>query len=198
MSSHDFLLVLAGDNVMCFTADGCNTKLSCISSARRHYKQRHQKQPGAPVESRISNKQNIPNTAYQGSTLQENDFNSGQVGYSENNAFQYNHSAGTFKSEPQEIEMTFSSNIPGPSKVNYESPVKKIIKKQFSTPSKAITTDFGTPPKIPNEDFGTPSQIDINISQSPDGSICNICGKVFSNMGNARRHYKTTHEVLPI
>ena len=42
MSSHDFLLVLAGDNVMCFTADGCNTKLSCVSSARRHYKQRHE------------------------------------------------------------------------------------------------------------------------------------------------------------
>ena len=103
MSSHDFLLVLASDNVMCFTADGCNTKLSCISSARRHYKQKHQKQPGSSVESRISNKQNIPNIAYQGPTFPENDFNSGQVGYSENNAFQYNHSAGTFKSEPQEI-----------------------------------------------------------------------------------------------
>merc|ERR1712223_1245083 len=31
MSSQDFLLVLASDNVMCFTASGCNTKLSCVS-----------------------------------------------------------------------------------------------------------------------------------------------------------------------
>ena len=37
----DFLLVLAQDNVMCFTAGGCNTKLSCLSSARRHYNKRH-------------------------------------------------------------------------------------------------------------------------------------------------------------
>ena len=41
MNSNDFLLVLARDNVMCFTSGGCNTKLSCLSSARRHYKQRH-------------------------------------------------------------------------------------------------------------------------------------------------------------
>ena len=88
MSSHDFLLVLASDNVMCFTADGCNTKLSCVSSARRHYKQKHQKQPGS-VESRISNKQNIPDVAHQQPNFQESDFNSGQVSYSENQAFQY-------------------------------------------------------------------------------------------------------------
>ena len=42
MNNRDFLLVLAQDNVMCFTARGCNTKLSCLSSARRHYKQKHE------------------------------------------------------------------------------------------------------------------------------------------------------------
>ena len=42
MNNCDFLLVLAQDNVMCFTARGCNAKLSCLSSARRHYKQKHE------------------------------------------------------------------------------------------------------------------------------------------------------------
>ena len=98
MSSHDFLLVLAGDNVMCFTADGCNTKLSCVSSARRHYKQRHEnkKQSGSGI---------TPNepAAYVDPIFQagnyvsapQNNFNGagGQVGYSENPTFQYRYQA---------------------------------------------------------------------------------------------------------
>ena len=41
MSETNFLLVLAKDNVMCFTADGCNTKYSNMGNARRHYKTKH-------------------------------------------------------------------------------------------------------------------------------------------------------------
>ena len=57
MSNQDFLLVLASDNVMCFTASGCNTKLSCGSSARCHYKQRHEKKqsPGSGTPNKQQN-----------------------------------------------------------------------------------------------------------------------------------------------
>ena len=44
MSEFNFLLVLAKDNVMCFTMDGCNTKYSNVGNARRHYKQKHEDQ----------------------------------------------------------------------------------------------------------------------------------------------------------
>ena len=102
MSSHDFLLVLAGDNVMCFTADGCNTKLSCVSSARRHYKQRHEnkKQSGSGITPNEPNISGLADTAaaYVDPNFQpgnyvsapQNNFNGGgQVGYSENPTFQY-------------------------------------------------------------------------------------------------------------
>ena len=60
MCGNDFLLVLAQDNVMCFTGGGCNTKLSCLSSARRHYNKRHGQAPasGSSAGSGISNEQN--------------------------------------------------------------------------------------------------------------------------------------------
>ena len=59
MSETNFLLVLAKDNVMCFTGGGCNTKLSCLSSARRHYNKRHGQAPsGSSGGSGISNEQN--------------------------------------------------------------------------------------------------------------------------------------------
>ena len=56
-------------------------------------------------------------------------------------------------------------------------------------------SDFGTPPKNPNVDYETPSNIDGYITQFPEGATCNICGKGFSCMSSARRHYKTIHEV---
>ena len=110
----------------------------------------------------------------------------------DNPAFNYNHSAGTFKKEPQDVGLA-----PGPSKVKNGSPVKK-VKKEFSTPSKKqIKTNFGTPPKVPNADFGAPSNIDGYLTQTADGGVsCNVCGKVVSCMSSARRHYKTTHEVI--
>ena len=93
MNGLDFLLVLAQDNVMCFTAAGCNTKLSCLSSAKRHYKQKHGQQPGSG-ESGISDEQVSGEQVFDPIT-------------------------GTFKikKEPQVAEMSFISNVPGP-KVN--------------------------------------------------------------------------------
>ena len=74
------------------------------------------------------------------------------------------------------------------------------IKADFgaSTPKKV---EFGTPPKSPNVEPPTPSSsknIDGNISKSADGAVCtcNVCGKILSCMSSARRHYKTTHEVI--
>ena len=108
-------------------------------------------------------------------------------------AFNFNHSAGTFKKEPG---LNLSSNSPGPSKANPGSLVKK-VKKEFSTPPQKSKTNFGTPPKIPNADFGAPSNIDGQLTQTADGGVsCNVCGKVVSCMSSARRHYKTTHEVI--
>ena len=125
-------------------------------------------------------------------------------------AFNYNHSDGTFKKEPKDVG--FSSNSPGPSKAkNGSSPVKKVkkefsssnpspskkIKTNFGTPPKIPKTNFGTPPKVPNADFAGPSNIDGYLTQNPDGGVsCNVCGKVVSCMSSARRHYKTTHEVI--
>jgi len=37
MSDKNFLLVIAKDNVMCMTVEGCNLKFSKVSNARRHY-----------------------------------------------------------------------------------------------------------------------------------------------------------------
>ena len=93
--------------------------------------------------------------------------------------------------------------------LNFGTPPKK-IKTDFGTPPKKIKTDFGTPPKNPNAgsgatlfkmpktDFEAASRIDENITKSADGSTCtcNVCGKVLSVMSSARRHYKTTHEVI--
>ena len=109
----------------------------------------------------------------------------------------------------------------GPNKANFGNPVPKIKKEvsntptkkinpNFGTPPKKIKTDFGTPPKNPNAgsgatlfkmpktDFEAASRIDENITKSADGSTCtcNVCGKVLSVMSSARRHYKTTHEVI--
>ena len=56
-------------------------------------------------------------------------------------------------------------------------------------------SDFATPPKNLNADYETPSNIDRYITQFPEGATCNICGKGFSCMSSARRHYKTIHEV---
>ena len=52
--------------------------------------------------------------------------------------------------------------------------------------------------KMPKTDFEAASRIDENITKSADGSTCtcNVCGKVLSVMSSARRHYKTTHEVI--
>ena len=54
MSGTNFLLVLAKDNVMCFTAAGCNTKFSSVGNAKRHYKTRHEQQQES-TESMMSN-----------------------------------------------------------------------------------------------------------------------------------------------
>ena len=96
MSSQDFLLVLASDNVMCFTASGCNTKLSCVSSARRHYKQRHEKKQ-SPGSGTPNKQQNIsgfsnPSTAYVDPNFQaENNYvNSTQNNLNGSGGFGYN------------------------------------------------------------------------------------------------------------
>ena len=122
MNGLDFLLVLAQDNVMCFTAAGCNTKLSCLSSAKRHYKQKHGQQPGSG-ESGISDEQ----------------VSGEQVDYS-NQIF--DPITGTFKikKEPQVAEMSFISNVPGPSKQGSAAKKKR-------APSKKIKTELGTSPK---------------------------------------------------
>ena len=188
MNGLDFLLVLAQDNVMCFTSAGCNTKLSCLSSAKRHYKQKHGQQPGSG-ESGISDEQ----------------VSGEQVDYS-NQIF--DPITGTFKikKEPQVAEMSFISNVPGPSKQGSaakkkRAPSKKIKTELGTSPKKAKigatqkNPNVGPPPKILSGDSGTPSNVDINISQTGEGARCNVCDKKFSSMGNARRHYKTTHEV---
>ena len=88
-----------------------------------------------------------------------------------------------------------AANIASPSRAHSETPVKKVVK-NFNTPTKKIKAEFGTPSKLfLNDDFGTSSNVDGNITKSADGPVCNVCGKVFSKMSNARRHYKTTHEV---
>ena len=88
-----------------------------------------------------------------------------------------------------------TANIASPSRANSGTPVKKVVK-NFNTPTKKIKAEFGTPSKLfLNDDFGTSSNVDGNITKSADGPVCNVCGKVFSKMSNARRHYKTTHEV---
>ena len=88
-----------------------------------------------------------------------------------------------------------ATNIASPSRANSGTPVKKVVK-NFKTPIKKIKAEFGTPSKsFLNDDSGFSSNIDGNITKSADGPVCNVCGKVFSKMSNARRHYKTTHEV---
>ena len=88
-----------------------------------------------------------------------------------------------------------AAKIASPSRANSETPVKKVLK-NFNTPTKKIKAEFGTPSKLfLNDDFGASSNVDGNITKSADGPVCNVCGKIFSKMSNARRHYKTTHEV---
>ena len=110
----------------------------------------------------------------------------------------------------------FGNPVPKIKKEFSTTPTKKInpsprtLGLNFGTPPKKIKTDFGTPPKNPNAgsgatlfkmpktDFEAASRIDENITKSADGSTCtcNVCGKVLSVMSSARRHYKTTHEVI--
>ena len=139
-----------------------------------------------------------------------------------NQDFQFNPSTGTFKQEPSQAGgMPFSSNsVPGgnPPMKKVISPAKK-IKTNFGTPPKKANFGTGPPKKAKNPNFGgtptknpnfatglapkiptvpeTTSNIDINISKMDgEGAMCNVCGKAFTNVGNARRHYKTTHEVI--
>ena len=114
----------------------------------------------------------------------------------------------------------FGNPVPKIKKEPSTTPTKKILPsprtlgQNFGTPPKKIKTDFGTPPKTPNAgsgalsgatlfkmpktDFEAASRIDQHITKSADGSTCtcNVCGKVLSVMSSARRHYKTTHEVI--
>ena len=61
---------------------------------------------------------------------------------------------------------------------------------EFSRPVQTIKRE-------PNADFAAPSNIGGYLTQNPDGGVsCNVCGKVVSCMSSARRHYKTTHEVI--
>ena len=114
----------------------------------------------------------------------------------------------------------FGNPVPKIKKEFSTTPTKKILPsprtlgQNFGTPPKKIKTDFGTPPKNPNAvsgaqsgatlfkmpktDFEAASRIDQHITKSADGSTCtcNVCGKVLSVMSSARRHYKTTHEVI--
>ena len=114
----------------------------------------------------------------------------------------------------------FGNPVPKIKKEFSTTPTKKILPsprtlgQNFGTPPKKIKTDFGTPPKNPNAvsgaqsgatlfkmpktDFEAASRIDSFITKSADGSTCtcNVCGKVLSVMSSARRHYKTTHEVI--
>ena len=114
----------------------------------------------------------------------------------------------------------FGNPVPKIKKEVSTTPTKKILPsprtlgQNFGTPPKKIKTDFGTSPKNPNAvsgalsgatlfkmpktDFEAASRIDENITKSADGSTCtcNVCGKVLSVMSSARRHYKTTHEVI--
>ena len=114
----------------------------------------------------------------------------------------------------------FGNPVPKIKKEFSTTPTKKILPsprtlgQNFGTPPKKIKTDFGTPPKTPNAvsgaqsgatlfkmpktDFEAASRIDSFITKSADGSTCtcNVCGKVLSVMSSARRHYKTTHEVI--
>ena len=196
MSDKNFLLVIAKDNVMCMTVEGCNLKFSKVSNARRHYLTKHSDQKNQSenqklhIKSEQSSYQDL-NVIGGNSMVAPNDFSDGKINYSENPGFNFNHSVDSkLKMEPQNIALPSSSNSNQTS-----TPVKK-IKKQFSTPTKNITmSDFGTPPKNPNTDYDTPSNIDGYITQFPEGATCNICGKGFSCMSSARRHYKTIHEV---
>ena len=108
--------------------------------------------------------------------------------------------------EPQVAEMSFISNVPGPSKQGSaakkkRAPSKKIKAELGTSPKKAKigapqkNPNVEIPPKILSGDSGTLSNVDINISQTGEGARCNVCDKEFSSMGNARRHHKTTHEV---
>lgn len=73
MNETNFLLVLAKDNVMCFTAAGCNTKFSSVGNAKRHYKTRHEQQES--TESMMSN-----------TTLKSDPFNLKTEDFTNNNA----------------------------------------------------------------------------------------------------------------
>ena len=91
-------------------------------------------------------------------------------------------------------------------KTNFGTPSPK--KASFGTPPKKASFGAGPAPKNPNFGMapGAPkvptvpehtSNIDVNISKMDgEGAMCNVCGKAFTNVGNARRHYKTTHEVI--
>jgi len=177
MNGLDFLIVLAQDNVMCFTAAGCNTKLSCLASAKRHYKQKHGQELGSGQDVETFRGFNI--------------LGSGESGIS----------------DEQVAVMSFNSSVPGSSKAGSQAKKKrapsKKIKTELGTSSKKAkigapqkNPKVGTPPKILSGDSGTPSNVDVNISQTGEGATCNVCNKEFSNKANARRHYKTTHEEI--
>ena len=88
-------------------------------------------------------------------------------------------------------------------KADFGASTPKNPKVEFGTPPKSPNVDFGTHFMMSNADFEPPTpsssnNIDGNISKSADGAICtcNVCGKILSCMSSARRHYKTTHEVM--
>ena len=65
MSDKNFLLVIAKDNVMCMTVEGCNLKFSKVSNARRHYLTKHSDQKNQsenkklPIKSEQSSYQDL-------------------------------------------------------------------------------------------------------------------------------------------
>ena len=88
-------------------------------------------------------------------------------------------------------------------KADFGASTSKNPKVESGTPPKSPNVDFGTHFMMSNTDFDPPTpsssnNIDGNISKSEDGAICtcNVCGKILSCMSSARRHYKTTHEVM--
>ena len=88
-------------------------------------------------------------------------------------------------------------------KADFGASTPKNPKVEFGTPPKSPNVDLGTHFMMSNTDFEPPTpsssnNIDGNISKSADGAICtcNVCGKILSCMSSARRHYKSTHEVM--
>ena len=219
MSSQDFLLVLASDNVMCFTASGCNTKLSCVSSARRHYKQRHEKKqsPGSGTQNKQQNISGFsnPSTAYVDPNFQaENNYvNSTQNNHNGSSGFGYNTenptnmvgfslNTGTFKREPSQ-DTGGMNNLGASSNVHGISPIKKVKKEKiFGTPPKNPKPNFGGTPPKKSTSLATPTKAVRNVTPSsdmflktPEGKVqCLTCQKWFSRIDVAKMHYIKTHQ----